>query len=76
MKIKVTQCCHSSQKPHCFEAGVGDSVLIRSTRGIHLEATIQSVISSDSVVVSMVNSEDKSESIVAVSDITAVMVGD
>lgn len=52
MSIKVTQCCSSSSQNPRFDAGVGDTVLVRKEDSTLYEATIKSIVSKDEIVIS------------------------
>lgn len=76
MKIKISQCLHSPTKPASFEAGIGDTVLVRQKEKTYFEATITAISPSLPTVVMVVQADDPVERSVQVTDVVALMQGE
>ncbi len=75
MRVHVKQCMTPSGKVVRFEAGVGDVVLLANGNRSYVEATIRSVKSANTVVVSVLEGLHEIEREISASAIHGLMVG-
>lgn len=75
MKIHVKHCMAPSDKAVRFEAGVGDVVLLANGNRSYVEATIRSVKSADTVIVTVLEGTHEMEREISASTIHGLMVG-
>ncbi len=76
MKVSVKQCCVRRDDDVRFDAGVGDTVLLRCTDGKYFEASIKTVMSNEALIVSYMDGANEIDKIISVLEVEALMLGD